>query len=262
MSSAALPPLLAPLRDDARDAALFLDFDGTLAPIVDDPARARPVPGAPAVLERLGGRLAVVAVVSGRPVSYLEHALGRPRGVHLAGIYGLEEIGADGVLRRDPAAEEWRGSVDEVSAALLRDAPAGVGVEPKGLSVTVHWRRAPGEEGWVRRRVGVEAGRTGLVAQQGRMAVELRPPAGPDKGTVVTRLGSGRAVVGCFGDDLGDVPAFEAVSALGRAGATTVKVAVVDAESAESAGEVLAMADMAVEGPEAAVALLEAIAAG
>lgn len=252
-----LPPLLSPLRDRAGEAALFLDYDGTLSPIVDDPAKAVPLPGVRELLSRLGARLGVVAVASGRPVEFLEGALGRPHGVHLAGLYGMEEIGADGVLRRDPAAEAWRGGVDEATAALLRGMPSGVGVEPKGLSVTVHWRQAPGAEGWVREAVDAAAARTGLRTRPGRKSIELLPPVATDKGTVVRRLGAGSPVVGCFGDDLGDIPAFEAVAALGRAGATTVTVAVVDAESPP---EMLAIADTSVEGPEGARSLLEGIA--
>jgi trehalose 6-phosphate phosphatase len=254
-----VPGAVAPLRDRPTEAALFLDYDGTLAPIVGDPAGARPLPGVPGLLARLACRLAVVAVVSGRPLSYLEGALGRPAGVHLAGLYGIEEVGGDGVLRRDAAAEEWRGAVEDATAALLHDAPPGVEVEPKGLAVTVHWRRAPGEAATAREAVAAAAVSTGLVAQPGRMSIELRPPVHSDKGTVVLRLGAGHAVVGCFGDDLGDLPAFEAVSALGRAGATTVTVAVSDAESPP---EVVAAADVVVQGPKEAVALLEAIAAG
>lgn len=252
-----LPAAVLPLRDRAEEAALFLDYDGTLAPIVDDPAGALPVPGVPALLARLASRLALVAVVSGRPVTYLERVLGRPTGVHLAGLYGMEEIGVDGALRRDAAAEGWRGAVEEATAALLGHVPPGVEVEPKGLSVTVHWRRAPGEERRAQRAAAAAARQTGLLLQPGRMSRELRPPVHQDKGTVVARLGAGRRVVGCFGDDVGDLPAFEAVAALGRAGATTVTVAVADAESPP---ELVAMADVVVHGSESAVALLEDIA--
>ena len=252
-----LPPRLVPLRKRAKEAALFLDYDGTLAPIVDDPAGARPIPGVPDLLARLGARLGVVAVVSGRPLAYLSGALGRPAGVRMVGLYGMEEIGADGVLRRDPDAESWRANVGEVTDALRRSTPPGVEVEPKGLAVTVHWRRAPEAEAWVRGAASCEAARTGLRVQPGRMSVELRPPVAADKGTVVARLGACHRVVGCFGDDLGDIPAFEAVSALGRAGAETVSVAVADAESPP---ELLALADVIVASPEGAVALLEAIA--
>jgi trehalose 6-phosphate phosphatase len=251
-----LPPPLAAPHERAEEAALFLDYDGTLAPIVDDPAGARPVPGVPELLARLGARLDVAAVVSGRPLAYLEGALGRPPGVRLAGLYGMEEVGPDGVLRCDPAAEGWRGSVQEATDALVRAAPPGVEVEPKGLAVTVHWRRAPEAEEWARAAAASAAARTGLRAQLGRMSVELRPPVAADKGTVVARLGARHAVVGCFGDDVGDIPAFEAVAALGRAGATTVTVVVADAEGPP---ELLEMADFSVAGPHAAVALLEVI---
>ncbi|MGH8988401.1 MAG: trehalose-phosphatase [Acidimicrobiales bacterium] len=254
-----LPAVAAPLRDRAAQAALFLDYDGTLAPIVEDPGAARPLPGVPELLVRLGNRLAVVAVVSGRPVAYLEEVLGRPAGVHLAGLYGMEEVGADGVRRRDAAAQRWSDTVAGAAGALRQQVPSGVVVEPKGLAVTVHWRRAPGEAGRAAEAAAAVAARTGLVAQPGRMSTELRPPVDADKGSVVLNLGAGHAVVGCFGDDVGDLPAFEALRVLGRAGATTVAVAVADAESPP---ELVAAADLVVESPGAAISLLEAIAAG
>jgi len=253
-----LPAVLQPLRDRGAEAALFLDYDGTLAPIVADPAGAQPVHGVRELLGRLGARLGLVAVVSGRPVHYLSGVLGEPAGVVLSGLYGMEEVGRDGELRRDTGAEQWRPVVAEATAALGGAAPRGVEIEPKGLSVTLHWRQSPGSEGWARETVAALCARTGLVAQPGRMAIELRPPVHVDKGTVVARLGLGSPVVGCFGDDLGDLPAFAAVAELGRSGATIARVAVADAESPP---EVAAAADLVVEGPEAAVALLQEIAA-
>jgi trehalose 6-phosphate phosphatase len=255
---AELPPVLRPLRERCAEAALFLDYDGTLAPIVADPAGARPVPGVRELLARLGARLDLVAVVSGRPVRFLSEALGTPPGVVLSGLYGMEEVGRDGELRRDTGAQRWRPVVAEAVAVLAGSAPPGVEIEPKGLSVTLHWRRSPGSEGWARAAADALCARTGLVPQSGRMALELRPPVHVDKGTVVARLGLGRAVVACFGDDLGDLPAFAAVAELGRSGATIARVAVADAESPP---EVAAAADVVVEGPEAAVALIERIAA-
>ena len=62
-----VPPALLPLTERPERAALFCDFDGTLAPIVADPADARPLPGATDVLGVLAGRYRLVAVVSGRP---------------------------------------------------------------------------------------------------------------------------------------------------------------------------------------------------
>lgn len=224
-----------------------------------DPSGAHPVPGVPALLARLAERLALVAVVSGRPVQYLQHALGRPPAVHLAGLYGMEEVGTDGMLRRASGAEAWRPVVAEVTGALAAAAPPGVEVEAKGLSVTLHWRRAPEAERWALETALRETERTGLVAQPGRMAVELRPPVRADKGTVVARLAAGHRVVVCFGDDLGDLPAFEVLADLAAAGVTVARVAVADAESPR---EVAAAADLVVDGPASAVRLLRAVADG
>lgn len=254
-----LPPELEPLRRRAGEAAIFCDYDGTLAPIVPDPSQAVPAVAVPGLLARLARKVALVAVVSGRPVEYLAAVLGPPEGVLLAGLYGMEEVGADGVLRRDPEAEAWRPIVAEVTNLTAGAAPSGAEVEAKGLSVTFHWRRAPEAERWARSVARREARRTGLIAQPGRMAIELRPPVGADKGTVVRRLGERYPVVAYFGDDLGDLPAFAALDDLAAAGATALRVAVTDAETSH---EVAEAADLVVPGPLALVGLLEALAGG
>lgn len=235
---------------------MFLDYDGTLAPIVDDPAGARPVPGVSEVLAALARRVAVVAVVSGRPAAYLRDNLGAPPGVRLAGLYGMEEVTTDGVWR-DPEAEAWAPAVDDVARRVRSAAPHGVEVEPKGLSVTLHWRRAHDAAGWVEDRARSEAAATGLALQPGRMAVELRPPVAADKGTVVARLGTGRLAVAYFGDDLGDLPAFAVLAELAAAGVAVARVAVAGGDSPPA---MAAAADLVVEGPERAVALLAALA--
>lgn len=258
MHPAALPEALVPLAERPGEAALFLDYDGTLAPIVADPATAAPFPGVPRLLGVLSARLGTVAVVSGRPVRYLVEVLGRPEGVHLAGLYGMEEVGGDGRVREDPEAASWRPVVEDVAAALVASAPAGIGVEPKGLTVTLHWRRAPGEESWARDAAAREVARTGLVLQPGRMALELRPPAHADKGTVVERLAGSRPVVAYFGDDVGDLPAFAALDRLAAQGRTVARVAVADPESPHELSDA---ADVVVRSTADAVDLLERVAA-
>lgn len=235
-----------------------MDYDGTLAPIVDDPAGARPADGVPEVLAALGRRLAVVAVVSGRPAAYLRDNLGTPPRVRLAGLYGMEEVTAAGLLRRSPEAEPWEPLVAAVTRRAMETAPPGAEVEPKGLSVTLHWRRAPAAEQWATETAHREAADTGLTLQPGRMAIELRPPIGADKGTVVRTLGDGHAVVGYFGDDLGDLPAFEVLADMASAGTVVARVAV---SGADSPPAMAAAADLVVEGPIAAVALLRRLGA-
>lgn len=247
------PSVVEALRDRPAESALFLDFDGTLAPIVDDPAQARPWPGVPRLLGDLARSFGSVAVVSGRPARFLADVLGPPTGVALLGLYGLEEVAPDGSVVRVPDAERWRPVVARVTADARRHAPGGLGVEDKGLSVTLHWRLEPSAEPWARRFAGQAVSEQGLVAQPGRMALELRPPLATDKGTVVERLGRGWAVVACFGDDLGDLAAFSALGRLAAAGAQVLRVAVADDESPP---EVLAAADLVVDGPAGAAALL------
>jgi trehalose 6-phosphate phosphatase len=248
---------LAVLLEDPSASAVLTDFDGTLAPIVLDPARAVALPEAPDVLDALARRFAVVAVVSGRPVSFLALRLAAagPR-VRLFGAYGLEWV-EHGTLRRAPAAEPWRGAVAQVVAAARAEFPAGVGIEDKEVSVTVHWRQAPEAGARAEDFAAAWAQRTGLALQRGRMAVEFRPPVGIDKGAVVERLATGCAAACFAGDDAGDLAAFAALDRLARRGTRTVRLAVADDESP---AELVAAADVVARGPAEALILLRALA--
>ena len=124
--------------------------------------------------------------------------------------------------------------------------------------MTLHWRHAP-EAGSVGARpsplAGAASGDCGSIP--GRLSLELRPPLDVDKGTVVRSLVAGMQAVAVFGDDLGDLPAFAAAAELAAQGVAVVRVAVIDEESA---AEVAAQADLVVEGPAGALALLEQLA--
>lgn len=251
--------LMAPLVADPPRSAIVTDFDGTLSPIVDDPGRARPLDGAADLLGRLARRFAIVAVVSGRPVSFLaEQLAGAVAPVRLVGLYGLEWSGSDGVVTREPGAEAWRPVVVDVTERLRAGAPPGVEVEFKGLSVTVHWRRAPQAESWAAAEVAAEEVRSGLRAHPGRFSTELRPDLAVDKGTTVSRLVEGCSAACYLGDDLGDLPAYAALTRLAAEdGMAAVTVAVIDPESPP---EVARAADLEVSGPGEALALLDWLA--
>lgn len=248
--------LAAPLLADPAGSAVLTDFDGTLAPIVDDPEQAVPLPGAAEVLGRLASRYAAVGVVSGRPVRYLQERLGPVGGLLLAGLYGLERA-RDGEVEVLAEAQPWSEKVEGAAAAAERAAPAGVGVERKGLALTLHFRQAPHHRGWVERFAGEQAAATGLVAHPGRCSVELRPPVNADKGTVVAEVAGGRAAACYLGDDAGDQAAFAALDRLRRAGMFTLAVAV---DSPEAPPGLLSAADVVVEGPAGALSFLAALA--
>jgi trehalose 6-phosphate phosphatase len=248
--------LLTALAANADSGGVFSDFDGTLSPIVDDPASARPIPGAADVLGRLAERFRMVAVVSGRPGAFLAEHLGG-RGLTLRGLYGLEPVDADGTVRCVADADHWRSVVDQVATRAEAELPPEVSVERKGLSATVHFRRHPDQEDTARRWAESAATGTGLLLHPARMSFELRPPLPHDKGMVVADLASDLTHVCFLGDDVGDLEAFDALDALADAGATTVKVAV---SSTESVPDLVRRADLVVDGAEGALELLRNLA--
>lgn len=244
---------LGAFRADPAAVAVVLDYDGTLSPIVADAAAAVPQEGVADLLARLRDHLGLVAVVSGRPIDFLAPLL--PPGLVLAGLYGLEL--AVGEQRLDhPQAGNWREVVDDVAGRAEVRGPAGVVVERKGLSLTLHYRTAPDQAGATAAYASEEAQRSGLVARPARMSWELHPPIEVDKGTAVLELADGFGAVAFAGDDLGDLPGFDALDELAARGVATLRIAV---DSAEAPVELLERADVVVDGPEGLVTLLESL---
>lgn len=240
---------------------LAFDFDGTLSAIVDDPEAAGPVAGAMAVLERLSTAVARVALISGRPRAFL--AAHAPDGVDLSGLYGLETRIA-GVERDHPDADRWRASIDDAVAAARRiDAwrDAGVVVEPKGLSLTLHFRNAPSMATAVEHWAADAAERLQLEPRTAKASIELHPHVDVDKGTSLADFADGAETVLFAGDDVGDVPAFVelrrrrvSVAEPDRSG---IGIAVGGPAVPE---EVRAVADLVLDAPEDLVRLLHVLA--
>lgn len=213
----------------------MFDFDGTLAGVVDDPTAARARPGVADHLTALRHLYRQVCVVSGRPVAFLSMHL--PEGLFLSGLYGMEEV-IDGAVVLPAAFLQWQGPVTDAVADLTTAVAsdhrlAGIEVEDKGLSVTVHYRRHPHLGAAAVDLATQVAARRGLDVRPARMSVEVHPPVPTDKGAVVRRVVESiddvEAVV-FVGDDVGDLPAFAALSDLRLAGLTTAAVAVASSE--------------------------------
>jgi trehalose-phosphatase len=210
--------LLAQLSAIPAETGLFLDFDGVLAPIVEQPEDAAPPPATRAELERLVTRYALVAVVSGR-VGEDVRARVAVDGVVCVGSHGLE---------LEPQAERWRHTL----AAFAADAPwPPEEIELKGLAVAFHFRGHDDEREAVRRldEIAETAREKGLVARYGRKILEVLPPVGSHKGTAVRHLlaeGRLRRALAA-GDDTTDIDSFAALDGLEVA----VRVAVASEES-------------------------------
>ena len=242
-------------------AGLLTDFDGTMSPIVADPALARLTDGASGALAALVSRLAVVAIVTGRAPLDARRMTGVP-GMLVAGNHGTEllEPDADAPIL-SPAASSVRAALDEVLARLPE--VAGVIIEHKGLSAAIHYRNADGA-GAVRDRLVEALGPLGdgLELRHGRMSLELRPVGLGDKGAatraIIKRFGLRGVVV--MGDDVTDLDMFAVVAEMRAAGLIRGAIIGVGGGDAEVPPEVAAAADVLLASPADVARLLEALA--
>jgi trehalose 6-phosphate phosphatase len=229
--------LLAALAADPAAAALCFDVDGTLAPIVSDPADARVPDATRAELRRLSARYGLVACVSGRTGK---------RAREIVGVPELTYVGEHG-LELHPAAAEWSERIRTFSAQA--DWP----VETKPFSIAFHYRTAPDRDVAKRKleRIEAAAQAEGLRTRWGRLVLEVLPPIEASKRTAVAHLleqhDLRRALYA--GDDTTDLDAFAALDGLELG----IRVAVASAEAPPAVRE---RADIVVESPAELAAVL------
>jgi trehalose 6-phosphate phosphatase len=249
------------------EAVIASDFDGTLSPIVADPAAARAYPGAAQALARLASLVGTVAIITGRPAADAVELgdLAHVPGLIVLGHYGAERW-ADGTVTAAPAVDGIALARELLPGILagLRGAGGqhcdGIRTEDKGSALAVHTRQAADPAGaleLLRQPVADLARRAGLAVEPGRFVLELRPQ-GMDKGRALRSLVAERAAASVLfcGDDLGDLPAFAAARALRAEGIAACTVA----SASPEVPEVAEAADLVVDGPAGVVALLSALA--
>ncbi|MFC6147787.1 MULTISPECIES: trehalose-phosphatase [Mumia] len=258
---------LASLLSDPEHAMLAFDFDGTLSPIVDDPEQAHASERSLQALERIGPCVGKLAVVTGRPVRTALRlgAFAEREGLaHLSilGQYGAERWDAETGVESVPPPPE---AVAEVRAALpaLIDSLGltGVRIEDKQRAVVLHTRGLPdpaGAQAILEGPVAELAQEHGLAAEPGRLVVEVRDPS-VDKGGALRGLISetGVRTIVFAGDDLGDLPAYEALTAMREGG--DVEVLLVAVASDEQT-VLVPRADVVVHGPDELADWLERLA--
>jgi trehalose 6-phosphate phosphatase len=259
----ALAGLNAIVRDP-RHALLAFDFDGVLSPIVDDPERAQALPRVIPTLADVGQRVGSVAIITGRPVSFMTsrdsfRVLRSIPGFLIYGQYGRERWdAATQTMTVAPPTNGVAAARDELVQILQRsEIASGLWLEDKGSALAVHTRRAANPEGALAvlsEPVGDLARRHNLRVEPGKMVIEIRPP-GVHKGDALRSLAKDRAAESVLyaGDDLGDLDAFSAVEELRSKGIPGVKVCSGSAEVAE----VAEAADLIVNGPEGIADFLE-----
>jgi trehalose 6-phosphate phosphatase len=191
-------------------------------------------------------------------VAYLTSHLAGAGATELVGLYGMERAAAGtGSVAASPAASRWGPALAAAAEEAEAAAPRGVIVERKGLATTLHYRQAPEHAAWADQFAARQVRGRGLAAHPGKMSVELRPPVPTDKGTVVAELAAGLDAVCFVGDDMGDLPAFSQLARLRTVGVATLAVAVA---ADETPPQVLAAADLTVDGPPGVARLLDSLA--
>lgn len=235
---------LVRFRSEPERAAVLLDIDGTLAPIVERPEDAAVPVETRQEVERLAGRYALVACISGRPAADARRIVGLDN-VEYVGVHGLESH--PGVPEYSPQLEKLIETVDWPWR-----------VETKaGVTAAFHYREV--EEAEAREavdRVVQTAEELGLAAQRGRKVVEVRPPIDVDKGTAARTLLADRGLDRALyaGDDTTDLDAFRGLDEAELD--VAVKVAV---GSPEMNPRLLTEADFVVDGPGELLFLLRTL---
>jgi trehalose 6-phosphate phosphatase len=247
------------------DTVVGLDFDGTLAAIVDDPEHAYADRAAVAALGRLAERVRAVVVITGRPVGTavrlgdFDSVPGLGTMVVL-GQYGVERWNADGNDYVVPPEPPEIVAVAEELPALLSELGLHARIEHKGRAVGVHTRTLPDPEAAFAKLADplrALAGSYGLRIEPGKQVWEIRAP-GMDKGVAlrsfVDEVGARQVIFA--GDDLGDLPAFDAVRQLREEGIEGLLVC--SASYEEDA--LVQIADVILEGPTGVAGWLTALA--
>ena len=260
------------LVEVASTTVVGLDYDGTLAPIVDDPEIAHIHPDAPEVLESLADVVRAVAVITGRParkalalggLDEVGQEIGdRGRELFVFGQYGYERWTSTQRRVVSPRPPHGLSGFLRELPRVLREADADDAfVEDKGLAIATHTRRLDDPAGAYERllpRLTELAQRHGMVVEPGRNVIEVRSP-GMDKGTVVRNLAKELEIGGFLfaGDDLGDVEAFEAVAELREGGMPTLLVC----SASQEESTLIELADVVVPGPDGVLDLLRRLTA-
>ena len=262
---------LEPLRSDPSHAAVLLDIDGTLAPIVRHAADAHVPEATRTLLIEIAKRYRLVGCVSGRRAATARQivAIGS---IAYVGNHGGELL-RPGAIRPelDPEIAAWSERVRAFAARAYTGEHQRLRVraEDKQAIAAFHWRGAPDEDAAAAavEQIAARALQEGFVVHHGRKVLEVRPPVDLHKGLGVIALLDGalaraeppaiRAAL-YVGDDTTDLDAFRGLRSLVQSGGLACAVCVA-VRSEEAPSELLDEADLAIDGTDGVRELLEAL---
>jgi trehalose 6-phosphate phosphatase len=255
---------LEPLRSDPSQAAVLLDIDGTLAPIVRHSADAHVPEATRTLLIEIAKRYRVVGCVSGRRATTARQI------VAIGTIAYVGNHGGELLLPRatapqlDPDAAAWTSRVREFARSAFTPELQRIRVrsEDKDAIAAFHWRGAPDEQAAEAAMADI-AGRAqehGLAVHWGRKVLEIRPPVALDKGIGIAMLLRDQPVLSAVyvGDDTTDLDAFHGLRELVEQG-TLEHAICVAVSSDETPPELVSEADLLVDGVSGVRELLQAL---
>jgi len=262
-----LAEALEPLRAEPARAAVLLDVDGTLAPIVRHADDAQVPEPTRAQLIAVARRYGLVGCVSGREAAVARRIVSLGS-IAYVGSHGAEMLAPGGTrVELDPEVAQWADRVGRFADGAWTDEMHRLRVrrEDKRGIAAFHWRGAPDEDAAQRAvsAVGDQAEEAGLTTHWGRKVLEIRPPVPLDKGRGIERLLEERGLRCALyvGDDLTDVDAFERLRALVEDGHLEEAVCV-GVSSDETPAGLEETADALVDGPLGVRGLLRTLVEG
>jgi trehalose 6-phosphate phosphatase len=266
--AATLVEALTPLRSDPARAAVLLDIDGTLAPIVRHAADAHMPEATRTLLIDVGRRYRLVGCVSGRRAATARQIVSIGTLTYV-GNHGGELLRPGATAPEiDPELAAWSERIRAFAHRVYTPELQRMRVrnEDKQVIAAFHWRGAPDEQAAAAalRDVAARAQSAGFVVHWGRKVLEIRPDVELDKSLGVTALLRSSADAPAFdaalyvGDDTTDIDAFRGLRTLVDDGQLGLAVCV-GVSSEETPPELAREADLMIDGPSGVRALLEAL---
>jgi trehalose 6-phosphate phosphatase len=262
--AATLVEALEPLRSEPARAAVLLDIDGTLAPIVRHAADAHVPEATRSLLIEIAKRYRVVGCVSGRRAATARQIVSIGT-IAYVGNHGGELL-RPGATRAevDPELAAWTERVRRFAAHAYTAEHQRLRVrsEDKDAIAAFHWRGAPDEAAAAAavQEIARRALQEGLAVHWGRKVLEVRPPVALDKGLGIASLLHGQLLDAALyvGDDTTDLDAFRGLRALVAEGALTTAICAA-VSSDEAPPELATEADLLLDGTGGVRSLLEAL---